>query len=327
MPRETDTGSEAVATKVESITSDAATQSAIASLRAENEQQRQMIAELTKKLDEQNRTIESMQAQLRKHSESTAQPSGKPKSQRPPLGPLTNEAVEFERKTKKSKRDYVMENKLRVLKENMKKGGHGEIVDMAEYGGGPMEKLPPALRASLEGGKHHSLAELDGVLPRSALPWNSGAVGTQNRKFKNLENRKRLAKASGESTSLPPIQERGRMPARDVAPKVPITSKSSDVKSSKVEKLKALRAVHKEAARTGRHDNASAAEEKPASRGTNDDLMNVIDQSEPSADPLEAKGSKPISFADRRLKDFEKQKKSIHLSKIEQLKFKMKMQN
>ena len=97
------------------------------------------------------------------------------------------------------------------------------------------------------GAKHHGLAEIDHMLPKSQMPaWNSGSVNTQNKKFKLNSNRSKKVLAS-ESTSLPPIKERGRMPAKDT--KVPPTSKSSDVKQ-RIAELVGVR-LHKEAAKSG----------------------------------------------------------------------------
>lgn len=52
-----------------------------------------------------------------------------------------------------------------------------------------------------------------------------------------------------------------------------------------------------------------------------------MDQKEEQTQPptAESKASKPISFVDRHVKSFEKQQKNIHITKIEQLKFKMQM--
>lgn len=57
--------------------------------------------------------------------------------------------------------------------------------------------------------------------------------------------------------------------------------------------------------------------------------MNVIDHAQSEEPPAQimSKEPKPYSFADRHEKDFKKQQKNIQVSKIEQLKFKMKMQN
>lgn len=149
-----------------------------------------------------------------------------------------------------------MENKLRVLKENMKRSGNGEIAALAEYGDGERadsrskdaQTKHSSLRNSTDsGGKHHGLGEIEHMLPKSQVPgWNSGAINTQNKKFKLNSNRSKKALGS-ESTSLPPIKERGRMPAKDL--KVPPTSKSSDVKQRMAE-LKSVR-LHKEAAKSG----------------------------------------------------------------------------
>ena len=68
----------------------------------------------------------------------------------------------------------------------------------------------------------------------------------RDKKFKLNSNRSKKVLAS-ESTSLPPIKERGRMPAKDT--KVPPTSKSSDVKQ-RIAELKGVR-LHKEAAKSG----------------------------------------------------------------------------
>ena len=90
----------------------------------------------------------------------------KPKSQRPPLGPLTNETRELERKSHRTKRDYVLENKLRVLKENMKRSGNADIADLAEYGV-QEETGTNSLRASKDYAKHHDLAEFNNMLPKN----------------------------------------------------------------------------------------------------------------------------------------------------------------
>lgn len=75
---------------------------------------------------------------------------------------------------------------------------------------------------------------------------------------------------------------------------VPPTSKSSDVKSKKAAtELKNLR-MHREAAKSG----AVPITEKPDSRGTNDDILNVIDQAEPQPPVPPVMEPKTKSFVD-----------------------------
>ena len=53
-------------------------------------------------------------------------------AKRPPLGPLNGEEKSRDGKKAFSKRDHVIENKLRLLKENMIRSGNADIANIAD---------------------------------------------------------------------------------------------------------------------------------------------------------------------------------------------------